>query len=166
MFSEYRAPATPPNLRLWRAGSEKGLLAEYDEWSAKRIRHRAYWIPTQPNAGTTPGKPAFVSPKVSVGLQSIPVVQPPVSPDFVPAGGFYAMLASDGLGFTLYWRASPEPGAARPSDEVVGNYKLPVYEENPKAWLSVLLTPPLLLLYAAVVLVIVGAYFYLNSHIE
>ena len=101
-----------------------------------------------------------------MGLQPIPVVQAPVSPDFIPAGGFYAITSSDGLGFTLYWRMSPEPGLARPSDEVVGTYKLPVYEENPKAWLSVLLTPPLLLLYAAVVLVIVGGYFYLNSHID
>ena len=168
MFAEYRSPAIPPNLRLWQAGPEKGLLAQYDEWSPshKFTRRRAYWLPTDPDTAAVRGKPRFVSAKAGVGLQPIPVVQPPVSPDLVPTGGFYAIVASDGLGFTLYWRVSPEPGSFRPSDEVVGTYKLPVYEENPKAWLSVLLTPPLLILYAAVAFMIVGGYIYLNSHCE
>jgi hypothetical protein len=168
MFANYRSPASPPNLRLWRAGAEHGLLAEYDEWSGsgKSVRHRAYWISTNPDAGVTRGKPHFVSPKQSIGLQPVPVVLPPVSPDFVPDGGFYAIVSDDGLGFTLYWRAAPEPGSAKPSDEVVGTFKLPVYEENSKAWLSVLLTPPLIILEVAVVVAIVGLFIYVNGHAD
>ncbi len=166
MFATYRAPASPPNLQLWRAGAERGLLAEYDESSGSgdSVRHRAYWVPTRPDARVLRGKPHFVSPKQSIGLQPVPIVQPPVSPDFVPPAGFYAIVSADGLGFTLYWRANTEPDSARPPDEAVGTYKLPVYEENSKAWLSVLLTPPLIILEVAVIVGIVGLFVYLNSH--
>jgi len=46
---------------------------------------------------------------------------------------------------------------------VVGTFKLPVYEENSKAWLSVLLTPPLIILEAAVLVAIV-VFIYVNGH--
>ena len=168
MFANYRSPASPPNLRLWSGGGEQGLLAEYDEWSGsgKSIRRRAYWVPTNPDAPVNRGQPHFVSPKASVGLQPVPVVLAPVSPDFFPAGGLYAMVSADGLGFTLYWRASLEPGAVRLSDEVVGTYRMPVYEENSKAWLGVLLTPPLIILTVVVIAAIAGLVFYVYSQAE
>jgi hypothetical protein len=132
-WRKFSEPAPNPNLALFEATGDGGVLVQYDALSEKlsTVERRAYYLyPNQARiaAGT---KPKWVKPPVADGMKPIPVLPTPGaltnSPPELPA---YAVVTPSGRGFTLH-----RPG------ESEATYAFPVYPESSRTLTRIALTP-------------------------
>jgi hypothetical protein len=102
-FARCHWPANPPNLRLFYSEPTGNVLAEYDEESegTTLIQRRAYWLESNAAAVAAARSPRFVSITNTQALVVVPVTDNPAVPPPAAYHGLYAVIATNGLSFTL-----------------------------------------------------------------
>jgi hypothetical protein len=117
-FARCHWPANPPNLRLFYSESVRDVLAEYDEVSegTPTVQRRAYWLAPNAPAVAAERQPRFVSITNTQDYMMVPITGSLTNPPPSAYQGLYAVVATDGLSFSLC------PGQKEPTV-----YGLPVY---------------------------------------
>jgi hypothetical protein len=117
-FARCHWPANPPNLRLFYSEPARDVLAEYDEVSegTPTVQRRAYWLEPNARAVAAERKPQFVSITNTQDFMMVPITDSLTNPPSSAYQGLYAVVATDGLSFSLC------PGQKEPTV-----YGLPVY---------------------------------------
>jgi len=133
-FARYHEPAKPPALRLFHSDQSQDVLVEYaesreldDGW----MRRRAYWLDRNSGRLEARRKPRFVSVERETGLVPIPVLGSPPVAAGQTSNSLYAVVSTNGSGFTLF-----------SSDKPIAHCELPVYRDASGRVKQVLLTPP------------------------
>jgi hypothetical protein len=132
-FAHCHWSANPSNLRLYYSAPAQDVLVEYDETSenSTAIKRRAYWAERNADKVAAGVQPRFVSGSAAQDLPVVPVIDASASSPTSSYQGLYAVVATDGLSFTLY-----------PGDKEPVIYKLPAYFAGPgQRAKQVLLTP-------------------------
>lgn len=130
-FDRFHEPAAPPNLRLFESAERHDILVQYDEWLDvnEKLRTRTYWLERDREPFRNPHKPAFVSSRAAEGLSPIPIYNLAASM-MQTNTGLAAVLVGNPPGFILY-----------SGDRELGNFALPVYDDDSATAKKVLLTP-------------------------
>ena len=117
-FSRCHWPANPSNLRLFYSEPARDVLAEYDEASegTTTVQRRAYWLEPNALAVAAERQPRFVSVTNTQDLLIVPITDTLTNPPPSVSHGLYAVVATDGLSFSLC------PGQKEPTV-----YRLPLY---------------------------------------
>jgi hypothetical protein len=117
-FARCHWAASPPGLRLHYSESAQDVLAEYDEQAqgTTSLQHRAYWIQRNSKKVLADRQPEFVSVTNAQDLAAVPITDAATNPPAASYRGLYAVVATNGLAFTLY---------SENKDPAV--YRLPVY---------------------------------------
>lgn len=130
-FARFHDPNEPPNLQLFYSEPRQDVLVQYVEVrdSDEALQTRAYWLQENTARIAEHRMPRFVSAQQVQHLLTIPVVGPPGLPAPGASCSQYAVASRRGA-FSLYR-----------TNQALGSYELPVYEDASGKVKQVLLTP-------------------------
>jgi hypothetical protein len=149
-LARFHEPNEPPNLRLFYSEGRQDVLAQYVEVrdSDEALRERAYWLHESAWRIQQRRKPQFVPVIQAAKLQVIPLVTSPGLNPPPSNARQYAVVSTKGGSFTLY-----------STNQSIGAFDLPVYEDPSGKVKKVLLTP---LAVVADLSIVGGIIFYLT----
>ena len=132
-WRKFSEPAPNPKLALFESTNRADVLVQYDALSERHstVERRAFYLQQNEASVAAGKKPEWVKPSVADGTKPIQVLPtregvtnlPPERPSF-------AVLTSEGRGFTLYRPPDPE-----------ATFDLPVYAETSGTPTHLVLTP-------------------------
>lgn len=153
-FEAYRKPAPNPELHLYESKKQDDFLVVYKEQSERNdsIHTRAYWLNLNQNRLERKRAPIFTSKDSVHNLPSIPVFYFTGSPAHTNQA-FYAICETNDESFMLY-----------ATNNTIGSYSLPVYNDGRGRLEKIVLTPITVSIDVAAGVVILGVLVILNAN--